>query len=217
MIRPQMTDLQLKILNLVYRLQVATLHALRTLLDDDGLEEAVTDLESNAYLNRVRLFDKTWCYQLTERYALEVDPRSEAHKPLIRSQLTRAYARMQFFVNTPSREPLAKIDFLNTPYASPGMRHRDYYATDIGIGHFVLDRGRESTWNRLLLKLTRRVIGRHRKLLAYATLILQGRFELGVVTAYSSKADRLRTEVNRHKLFERIPVVVQVVPEILAF
>ena len=51
MIRPQLTDLQLKILNLVYRLQVATLHALRTLLDDDGLKEAVTDLESNAYLN----------------------------------------------------------------------------------------------------------------------------------------------------------------------
>ncbi len=187
------------------------------------LEQAALSLEQvHGYLVTVPLFGHLKCHQLTKLYCRsygKVD--RDARKELIPRRKKRAYALLQFCVSdeTIFRQPLTGVDFetVLSDLLHPNIDPRDYYLADGRLGYFILDLGREESWHRLLRNCVEAIVKTHRPIRAFAKLLNDNQFELGVVTPHQAKAKRLRAAIKQHKVFDYVPWDVLVVPQLREF
>ena len=164
------------------------------------------------------LFGDRTCYVMTPLFAHTYGSDIDLERDLKPMRKKRAYALLKFCLSRPlvGRIPLTGVDFEAdfSRFNDRRIRPRDYYWAEPNLGFFLFDSGTEAACDRLCTNCVEALVKKHRDISAFADQIESKQFELGVVTPYESKKERLEAAIRRRRLFDNVPVHILAAPEL---
>ena len=195
--------------------------------DSQTALDVLDALSAKNYLGQAPLYGKLHYYFLAQRAHHEFELEQCEIGPLKEREKTQRFAMLRLALESkPPYRPLTVTDFRDhfseLYYASPNgttqrkqePRFRDYYLAGSRLGHLVVDSAGTGRYDRILKKACRQ-IGTHLAMPPYAQLIRSAAFETTIVTAFQSKATRLKADLTN--LSTDAPIKIHVVTEIREF
>jgi hypothetical protein len=194
------------------------------LVADCDIHDALDGLAAREYLGQATLYGTHRYYFLGERAAKEFELDKADIGPLKEREKTLRLAMVRVcLAATPPHRPLTRSDFEHhypalfrarprgSEQRSQEPRFRDYYLAGARLGLVRVDFGGRGRYDRILKKAYRQIVT-HNAMPPYARLIADEAFELTIVTAFPTKAVRLRADAADGRI--GVPINVHLVEEL---